>query len=77
MYAIRSYYEIAMDGVTELQRHVDSLITIPNEKLLEVLGKNTTLLDAFKEANDVLLGAVQGIADLIIRPGMINSYNFV
>ena len=51
---------------------LDSLITIPNEKLLEVLGKNTSLLNAFKEANDVLLGAVQGIADLIIRPGMIN-----
>ncbi len=64
--------QIARDGVTELQQHVDSLITIPNEKLLEVLGKNTSLLDAFKQANDVLLGAVQGIADLIIRPGMIN-----
>ena len=63
---------IAHEGVRELQQHVDSLITIPNEKLLEVLGKNTSLLDAFKEANDVLLGAVQGIADLIIRPGMIN-----
>ena len=63
---------IAHEGVGELQQHVDSLITIPNEKLLEVLGKNTSLLDAFKEANDVLLGAVQGIADLIIRPGMIN-----
>jgi cell division protein FtsZ len=63
---------IAQEGVGELQQHVDSLITIPNEKLLEVLGKNTTLLDAFREANDVLLGAVQGIADLIIRPGMIN-----
>jgi len=63
---------IAIEGVRELQQHVDSLITIPNEKLLEVLGKNTSLLDAFKEANDVLLGAVQGIADLIIRPGMIN-----
>ncbi len=63
---------IAEAGVRELQQHVDSLITIPNEKLLEVLGKNTSLLDAFKEANDVLLGAVQGIADLIIRPGMIN-----
>ena len=63
---------IAAEGVMELQQHVDSLITIPNEKLLEVLGKNTSLLDAFKEANDVLLGAVQGIADLIIRPGMIN-----
>ncbi|KAA1194487.1 cell division protein FtsZ [Pseudohalioglobus sediminis] len=64
--------KIAQEGVAELQQHVDSLITIPNEKLLEVLGKNTSLLDAFKEANDVLLGAVQGIADLIIRPGMIN-----
>ena len=63
---------IAHEGVGELQQHVDSLITIPNEKLLEVLGKNCSLLDAFKEANDVLLGAVQGIADLIIRPGMIN-----
>ncbi len=63
---------IADEGMKELQQHVDSLITIPNEKLLDVLGKNTTLLDAFKEANDVLLGAVQGIADLIIRPGMIN-----
>jgi cell division protein FtsZ len=63
---------IAEKGLRELQQHVDSLITIPNEKLLEVLGKNTSLLDAFKEANDVLLGAVQGIADLIIRPGMIN-----
>ncbi len=64
--------QIALEGVRELQQHVDSLITIPNEKLLEVLGKSTSLLDAFKEANDVLLGAVQGIADLIIRPGMIN-----
>jgi cell division protein FtsZ len=63
---------IADEGMKELQQHVDSLITIPNEKLLEVLGKNTSLLDAFKEANNVLLGAVQGIADLIIRPGMIN-----
>ena len=64
--------KIASEGLAELQQHVDSLITIPNEKLLEVLGKNTSLLDAFREANDVLLGAVQGIADLIIRPGMIN-----
>ncbi len=64
--------KIALEGIGELQQHVDSLITIPNEKLLEVLGKNTSLIDAFKEANDVLLGAVQGIADLIIRPGMIN-----
>ena len=63
---------IAAQGLAELEQYVDSLITIPNERLLEVLGKNTSLLDAFREANDVLLGAVQGIADLIIRPGMIN-----
>ena len=62
----------ADQGILELQQHVDSLITIPNEKLLSVLGQSTTMLDAFSAANDVLLGAVQGIADLIIRPGMIN-----
>ena len=59
-------------GIRELSQHVDSLITIPNEKLLAVLGERTSMLDAFSAANDVLLGAVQGIADLIIRPGMIN-----
>jgi len=64
--------KIADAGLAELSENVDSLITIPNEKLLAVLGKNTTLLDAFGAANDVLQGAVQGIADLIIRPGMIN-----
>ena len=64
--------DIAMDGTSELKGFVDSLITIPNEKLLSVLGKNITLLDAFKAANDVLLGAVQGIAELITRPGLIN-----
>jgi len=64
--------DIAMDGTGELKGFVDSLITIPNEKLLSVLGKNITLLDAFKAANDVLLGAVQGIAELITRPGLIN-----
>ncbi len=64
--------KVAEAGLAELARNVDSLITIPNEKLLSVLGKNTTLLDAFSSANDVLLGAVQGIADLIMRPGMIN-----
>ena len=63
---------IAREGLAELEQYVDSLITIPNERLIEVLGKNTSLLDAFREANDVLFGAVQGIADLIIRPGMIN-----
>lgn len=64
--------QFAEYGIVELQEHVDSLITIPNEKLLSVMGKTTSLLEAFKSANDVLLGAVQGIADLIIRPGMIN-----
>lgn len=68
----RKRMAIADEGIRQLQDRVDSLITIPNEKLLAVLGKATTLLDAFKAANDVLLGAVQGIADLIIRPGMIN-----
>lgn len=63
---------IAQEGVQQLAQHVDSLITIPNEKLLSVLGKNLTLLDAFKAANDVLLGAVKGIAELITRPGLIN-----
>jgi cell division protein FtsZ len=64
--------KIAEEGIRELQEHVDSLIIIPNEKLLPVLGKNCTLVSAFGTANDVLKGAVQGIADLIIRPGMIN-----
>ena len=68
----RKRLAIAEEGIKQLQDRVDSLITIPNEKLLAVLGKSTSLLDAFKAANDVLLGAVQGIADLIIRPGMIN-----
>jgi len=62
----------AEDGIIELGKHVDSIITIPNAKLLTALGKNTSLLDAFKAANDVLLGAVQGIAELITRPGLIN-----
>ncbi|MGE0082180.1 MAG: cell division protein FtsZ [Thiohalomonadaceae bacterium] len=64
--------EIAQKGIEELKQYVDSLITIPNEKLLSVLGKQMTLLDAFKAANNVLLGAVQGIAELITRPGLIN-----
>lgn len=62
----------AESGIEELSKHVDSLITIPNDKLLKVLGKGTSLLDAFKAANNVLLGAVQGIAELITRPGLIN-----
>jgi cell division protein FtsZ len=63
---------IAKQGMEELGKYVDSLITIPNEKLLTVLGKGVTLLDAFSAANDVLLGATQGIAELITRPGLIN-----
>ena len=59
-------------GMGELAKYVDSLITIPNQKLLTVLGPRTTLLDAFKSANHVLQGAVQGIAELITRPGLIN-----
>ena len=62
----------AEQGISELASHVDSLITIPNEKLLSVLGQNTSILEAYSAANDVLLGAVQGIADIIIRPGLIN-----
>ncbi|HET6472221.1 MAG TPA: cell division protein FtsZ [Pseudomonadales bacterium] len=64
--------DVAEAGIAQLSRFVDSLITIPNEKLLAVLGERTSMLTAFAAANDVLLGAVQGIADLIIRPGMIN-----
>jgi len=63
---------VAEQGMIELARSVDSLITIPNEKLLSVLGGETSLLDAFKSANEVLQGAVQGIAELITRPGLIN-----
>jgi cell division protein FtsZ len=63
---------MADQGIAELGRFVDSLITIPNEKLLSVLGPTTTLLDAFRAANEVLQGAVQGIAELITRPGLIN-----
>lgn len=63
---------IADQGIKELTQYVDSLITIPNEKLMPVLGKSISLLNAFKAANDILLGAVQGIAELITRPGLIN-----
>ena len=63
---------VADAGMNELAKHVDSLITIPNQKLLTVLGPKTTLLDAFKSVNGVLQGAVQGIAELITRPGLIN-----
>jgi cell division protein FtsZ len=63
---------VADHGMLELGKYCDSLITIPNQKLLTVLGPQTTLLDAFKAANQVLQGAVQGIAELITRPGLIN-----
>ncbi|RCX07171.1 cell division protein FtsZ [Marinomonas foliarum] len=63
---------VAEDGVKELRENVDSLITVPNERLLPVLGKNISLLKAFGEANNVLFNAVQGITDLIMRPGLIN-----
>lgn len=62
----------AEEGIRRLAEQVDSLITIPNNKLLSVLGKNISLLNAFKAANNVLLGAVKGISDLITRPGLIN-----
>ncbi|HZJ94205.1 MAG TPA: cell division protein FtsZ [Thiopseudomonas sp.] len=64
--------QIADEGIRELSEHVDSLITIPNEKLLTILGKDATLLSAFAKADDVLAGAVRGISDIIKRPGMIN-----
>ena len=68
----RKRLAFAEQGIEELSKHVDSLITIPNEKLLKVLGRGITLLEAFAKANDVLRNAVQGIAELITRPGMIN-----
>src|SRR5579875_193143 len=68
----RRRMQVAMKGIEDLQQYVDSLITVPNEKLLTVLGREVTLLNAFKAANEVLQGAVQGIADLITRPGLIN-----
>ncbi len=63
---------IAEEGIRELSKHVDSLITIPNSKLVDVMGEDALLLNAFKSANDVLQGAVQGIAELITRQGLIN-----
>ena len=71
-FELKRRMKIAEEGIAELSEHVDSLITVPNEKLLSVLGRSISLKDAFKAANDVLLGAVQGIAELITRPGMIN-----
>ena len=71
-FELKRRMKIAEDGIRELSEHVDSLITVPNEKLLNVLGKGITLTDAFRSANNVLFGAVQGIAELITRPGLIN-----
>jgi cell division protein FtsZ len=68
----RKRMAVAEQGIGDLAKYVDSLITIPNEKLLSVLGPQVTLLDAFRSANEVLQGAVQGIAELITRPGLIN-----
>ena len=64
--------EIANIGIQELKKNVDSLIIIPNNKLLSVFGKNISLLNAFKSANNILLESVQGISELIIKPGLIN-----
>jgi cell division protein FtsZ len=63
---------LAVEGINELKEHVDSLIIIPNQRLLNVAGKNTSVLDAFKMADDVLLSAVRGISDLITGSGLIN-----
>lgn len=72
MFEGKKRMESAERGIERLATNVDSLITIPNNKLLPVLGKNVSLLQAFKAVNDVLLGAVQGIAELITKPGLIN-----
>ena len=72
MFEGKKRMKIAEEGIQELSKNVDSLITIPNEKLREIAGQDTPLLEAFASVDDVLCGAVQGIADLIIRPGMIN-----
>ncbi len=71
-FELKRRMSIAEEGIRELSEHVDSLITVPNEKLLSVLGRGISLQEAFRAANDVLLGATQGIAELITRPGMIN-----
>ncbi|PKM13344.1 MAG: cell division protein FtsZ [Gammaproteobacteria bacterium HGW-Gammaproteobacteria-3] len=63
---------VAEQGIADLEKYVDSLITIPNQKLLPVLGNNISLMSAFSAANNVLLDAVQGITELITHPGMVN-----
>ena len=64
--------KVAADGLEELSQHVDSLIVIPNEKLMEVLGEDVPFLEAFRAANDVLHNAVSGIAEIINCPGLVN-----
>jgi cell division protein FtsZ len=64
--------EQAEIGIRELKKHVDSLIVVPNDRLIGLAGKNTSILDAFKPSDDVLRQAVQGISDLITSTGMIN-----
>lgn len=64
--------KVAAEGLEELSQHVDSLIVIPNEKLMEVLGEDVPFLEAFKAANDVLHNAVSGIAEIINCPGLVN-----
>lgn len=63
---------LAEMGIRELSKFVDSLIVIPNEKLLKVLGKNISLINAFATANEILRNAVRGISDMITSPGLIN-----
>ncbi|MFK7160939.1 cell division protein FtsZ [Marinospirillum sp. MEB164] len=72
----RRKMRVAEEGIAQLIQHVDSLITIPNQKLMSVLGKSATLQQGFDEANNVLLGAVQGIADLITQPGELMNVDF-
>lgn len=64
--------KVAVEGLEELSQHVDSLIVIPNEKLMEVLGEDVPFLEAFRAANDVLHNAVSGIAEIINCPGLVN-----
>ena len=68
----RQRARVAQQGLEELREYVDSLITVPNDKLISVLGESCSFQDAFRAADDVLLGAVQGIAEMITRPGLIN-----
>jgi cell division protein FtsZ len=62
----------AEEGIRELKESVDTLIVIPNQRLLSIAAKTTTMLEAFEKADDILLQAVRGISDLIITPGLIN-----